>query len=100
MESFLKNRKQSAPVRMPEPQKGKGLDLVNELEKRHKSAGEHHAGAEQKTGQEVKTLSVPEGVLNAPKVEMVVEEGTVRKICITCDNGQYIELECLYDDVQ
>jgi hypothetical protein len=100
MDSFLKDRKSEKRVKMPSVKENVDFDTVAaELSaKKAEKKAKRHLHTEEEPVVETKLMSVPEGVTNAPKVEMVMEDGVVQRICITCDNGQYVELDCVYDD--
>jgi len=102
MDSFLKDRKSEKRMKMTSAKKKVDFDTVaaelsaNKAEKKLRSRGQ--LNTDEQPTLETKLMSVPEGVTNAPKVEMIMEDGVVQRICITCDNGQYVELDCIYDE--
>jgi hypothetical protein len=88
MDSYFSGRKQANRLRRPllggkeEPSPFDPVDSVEEA-----------------SAQPLITVLAPVAptVKKPPKVELVMEGDLIRKILISCENGQFIELECEYD---
>ena len=81
MDSYLENREKF-------PSAKKGISVENEKQ--------------ENLGDSIPAISANEAVVHnqegEPKVELVMENDRVSKICITYGENQYLELQCAYQN--
>lgn len=82
MDSYLKGRPKAVrlhanipPQKLPQPPRGKN----------------------QPEEEQVIEAETEPGVTNAPKVDLVMRDGAVRRIIIHLEDGRQLELDCLYE---